>query len=80
MKTVNIQEAKTHLSRLVEDAARGEDIILTKNGRPRARLSALTHDPRPRRLGGWLGRVQIPEDFDAEDERIIALFGGDPEA
>jgi antitoxin (DNA-binding transcriptional repressor) of toxin-antitoxin stability system len=80
MKSVNIQEAKTHLSRLVEEAASGEEIIVTKNGRPRARISALQHDPRPRRLGGWAGRARIAEDFDAPDERIIELVEGDPES
>lgn len=79
MKSVNIQEAKTHLSRLVEEAAAGEEIIVTKNGRPRARISAVTYDPRPRHLGGWVGRVQITADFDEEDERIIELFEGDPD-
>lgn len=74
MRTVNIQDAKTHLSRLVEEAARGEGIIVTKHGRPLARLCALSFDPRPRRLGGWKERVRIAPDFDAEDARIVAMF------
>lgn len=79
VKTVSIQEAKTHLSRLVEEAAAGEEIVVTKHGRPRARLSGLVHDPRPRRLGGWAGRARVAADFDADDERITRLFEGDPE-
>lgn len=74
---VNIYEAKTHLSDLVERAAGGEDIIIAKAGSPRVRLVAI-HAPRQRRSpGGWEGRVQLTSDFDTVDEDIAALFRGD---
>ncbi len=78
MKTVNIQQAKTQLSRLVEEAAAGETVIVTKNGKPRAVISALKLDPRRRRLGGWSGKARfLSDDFDAEDPRIVEWFNSD---
>jgi len=62
--TVNIQEAKTQLSRLVDRAAGGEEIVVARNGRPVARLVALEALPR-RRRGGWArGQITIGADFD----------------
>jgi prevent-host-death family protein len=61
----NLYEAKTSLSRLVDRAARGEEIILAKAGKPLAKLVPFHQAPRPRRPGGWEGRVRISEDFDA---------------
>ena len=55
MRTVNIHHAKTHLSRLVEDAAGGEEIVIAKHNRPVARLVALEASARPRVPGGWEG-------------------------
>ena len=80
MRTINIHEAKTHLSRLVEDAARGETFVIAKAGRPMVKVSAL--DPtteRPiRRLGFMLGELSVPDDFDRMGEVDIAgLFEGD---
>jgi prevent-host-death family protein len=74
---VNIYEAKTHLSDLVERAAGGEDIIIAKAGSPRVRLVAIQAPRRPRSPGGWEGRVQLASDFDTVDEDIAALFRGD---
>ncbi len=75
---VNIYEAKTHLSDLVERAAGGEDIIIAKAGSPRVRLVAIQAPRRPRSPGGWEGRVQLASDFDNVDEHITALFLGEP--
>ena len=77
MRTVNIHAAKTQLSRLVEDAAKGEEIVIAKAGKPVARLVPLA-DARPkRRLGGLAGKVQIPEDFDAPlPDDILDSFEG----
>ncbi len=73
---VNIYEAKTHLSDLVERAAGGEDIVIAKAGSPRVRLVAV-HPPRAARTpGGWEGRVELAADFDAVDKDIAALFRG----
>lgn len=60
---VNLYEAKTLLSRLVERAAAGEEIIIAKSGRPRARLVALAGPADPRRQGGWEGKAWIAEDL-----------------
>jgi prevent-host-death family protein len=65
LRTINIHAAKTQLSRLVDDAARGEEIVIAKAGKPVARLLALAEARLKRRLGGLAGKVQIPEDFDA---------------
>lgn len=62
MKTVNIQAAKTHLSRLVEEAVAGEEIVLAKAGRPLVRLQPVASDPRPRRLGGLRGQIREAPD------------------
>ena len=61
----NLYEAKTALSELVERAARGEEIIIGKAGRPMAKLVAVTAPQRRRKPGGWKGRVRIGRDFDA---------------
>jgi len=60
----NMHEAKTHLSRLAERAAGGEEIVIARNGRPLARLVAIPERP-PRRLGLARGAIHIGEDFDA---------------
>ena len=60
----NMHDAKTHLSRLAERAAGGEEILIARNGRPVARLVPLEDSRPPRRLGLWKGKVQISEDFD----------------
>ena len=74
MKIVNIQAAKTHLSRLVEEAAAGEEIILAKAGKPIARLVSFQKSLAPRRAGAWKGKVKIAPDFDASDKKILRLF------
>jgi prevent-host-death family protein len=61
---VNLYEAKTHLSDLVERAARGEAIVIAKAGVPKCRLTAMAARPR-RKPGGWEGKVRIGDDFDA---------------
>jgi prevent-host-death family protein len=64
-RPVNIHEAKTHFSRLVERAANGEEIIIARAGRPLARLVPLASASRPRRLGLLRGRIRISANFDA---------------
>lgn len=78
----NLYEAKTALSKLVERAACGEEIVIAKAGRPLARLVAFERAARPRRPGGWEGRVWIAEDFDAPlpDDLLAAFEGRDEEA
>lgn len=65
MKTVNIHEAKTHLSRLVARAEEGEEIVIAKAGRPVAKLTGLPRTGRKRPLGTARGMIVIRADFDA---------------
>jgi prevent-host-death family protein len=76
MKTVNIQAAKTHLSRLVDEAVAGKDIVLAKAGKPMVRLTPVQPDNSPRKPGVWKGKVRMAKDFNAEDEEVTALFEG----
>jgi prevent-host-death family protein len=79
VRTINIHEAKTHLSRLVDEAAKGEPFIIAKAGKPVVKVMALEtpSGSQIRRLGFLAGQITVPEDFDrmgsAEIER---LFGG----
>ena len=61
---VNIHQAKTHLSRLVEDVASGNEVLIAKGGRPMARLVPLGRDETPRRPGLLKGKLRISDDFD----------------
>lgn len=77
MQTVNIHAAKTQFSRLVDDAAGGEEIIIAKAGKPVARLVPLVTRERPpkRRLGSLTGKAIIPPDFDAPlSDAVIDTF------
>jgi prevent-host-death family protein len=79
MRTVNIHEAKTHLSRLVERAAQGEEFIIAKAGKPLVKVvpvdAAVTQGVR---LGFLAGEISIPDDFDVMGrEQIEQLFRGD---
>ena len=71
MRTVNIHAAKTQLSRLVEAAAAGEEIIIAKAGKPVARLCPLAEPKRRRVLGRLRGKFVVPDDFDTMDEEEI---------
>ena len=77
MRTVNIHEAKTQLSRLVEAAARGESFVIAKAGRPMVKVVPLdvpAADAR-RRLGFLAGQAEVPDDFDRMGaDEIAALF------
>jgi prevent-host-death family protein len=64
IRTINIHEAKTHLSRFVEQAAAGAEIVIAKAGRPRARLIAYAPASKPRRPGSMKGRIRVRSDFD----------------
>ncbi|NDJ56842.1 type II toxin-antitoxin system prevent-host-death family antitoxin [Enterobacteriaceae bacterium 4M9] len=80
MKVVNIHEAKTHLSRLVEMAAQGESFIIARAGKPLVKVTALgvPESGQEQRLGFMAGAIHIPEDFDQmAAKKIEALFGGE---
>jgi prevent-host-death family protein len=67
MATINIHEAKTHLSRLIERVNAGEEIVIGKAGKPVAKLVPYTEPNEPRKLGGWQGRVWLAPDWDSEE-------------
>jgi prevent-host-death family protein len=75
MGMVNIYEAKTNLSRLVDQASAGEEIIIARAGKPVARLVALAPELGPRPLGKFKGQFPVPDDFDTMfEEEIRAMF------
>jgi prevent-host-death family protein len=77
MRTVNIHAAKTQLSRLVDAAAAGEEIIIAKAGKPVARLGPLVGPQPRRRLGVLAGKLSVTEDFDAPlPDEVIEAFEG----
>lgn len=79
-RIVNVYEAKTRLSELVERAARGEEIVIAKAGTPRARLVPLPAAKTPRVPGGWEGNVWVADDFDEPlPPDTLAGFGGEAE-
>jgi prevent-host-death family protein len=65
MTTVNIHQAKTHLSRLLEQVQAGRPVLIAKSGRPVARLVPLADAPQPKRLGLLKGRLAVPAGFNA---------------
>jgi prevent-host-death family protein len=78
MRTVNIHEAKTHLSRLIEGAAQGEPFIIAKAGKPMVKVVALDApaQSQTRRLGFLAGEIAVPDDFDTMGgSEIEKLFG-----
>jgi len=76
MKQVNVHQAKTHLSRLIDDVEAGEEVILAKAGKPVARLSPIGQRRR-RKLGLLDGQLRIPDDFNAPlPDDMVAVFEG----
>jgi prevent-host-death family protein len=74
---VSIYEAKTHLSHLVDRALRGEQVVITRHGRPVAQLVAAAPPRPPRRLGTLRGKIRVAADFDAPlPDDLLALFEG----
>jgi prevent-host-death family protein len=79
MKTVNIHQAKTHLSKLIEEASKGEAFVIAKAGKPVVKVTALSAPTgsQVRRLGFMAGQISVPDDFDRMGkEDIERIFGG----
>lgn len=75
-RTVNLHAAKTHLSRLVEEAVNGEEIIIARAGRPAVRLVPVTNTRRRRGFGADKGRISVSRDFDAPlPDAVLRAFG-----
>jgi prevent-host-death family protein len=80
MRTINIHEAKTHLSRLVEEAAKGDSFVIAKAGKPLVKVTSLDAPSAGeiRRLGFLTGEISVPDDFDRMGSAEIGqLFDGD---
>jgi prevent-host-death family protein len=77
MTQVNIYEAKTHLSKYVEQAESGEEVIIARGGRPVAKLTAIAPGKRRVRFGVLKGKVRVADDFDAPlADDVLAGFEG----
>ena len=76
MQIVNIHEAKTQLSKLIEKTKKGEDVVIGKAGKPVAKLIAYKGESKPRNLGVWKGKVFVPDNFNDEDSEINEMFYG----
>jgi prevent-host-death family protein len=78
MRTVNIHEAKTQLSKLIDEAVRGEPFVIATAGKPLVKVVALDAPASPQRLGFLKGQLAVPDDFDRMgEEEIPRLFGVD---
>lgn len=76
MVTINIHEAKTQLSKLVDRAAKGETFVIARAGKPLVKVTAIDAPAAPQRLGFMKGEIAVPDDFDRMGEVEIAdLFG-----
>lgn len=77
METVNIYDAKTRLSQLVDKAASGEDVVVSRNGKPLVRITRLAAPKRQIKYGVLKGRIQVAKDFDAPlPAEVLARFEG----
>jgi prevent-host-death family protein len=79
MEIANIHEAKSQLSKLIEHAMNGEEVVIAKAGQPMVRLVPIQADDSPRVGGQWQGRVRIADDFDVLPDDIAAAFGIEPQ-
>ncbi|MBM2826520.1 MAG: prevent-host-death protein [Dehalococcoidia bacterium] len=78
MVIVNMHDAKTHLSKLVDQAVKGESFVIAKAGKPMVKVTALEAPAAPQRLGFLAGEIAVPEDFDRMGEaEIAALLGNE---
>lgn len=77
METINIHEAKTHLSRIVEQVAAGNDVLIAKAGKPMVKMVSIKTAKTAIRFGVLKGTIRVPEDFDEPlPESVLAHFGG----
>ncbi len=77
MHIVNIHDAKTHFSKLVESAMNGEETIIARSGKPVAKLVPISREKKKRRLGVLKGKIKISEDFDTPlPDDILNSFEG----
>ncbi|MCG3198934.1 MAG: type II toxin-antitoxin system Phd/YefM family antitoxin [Candidatus Omnitrophica bacterium] len=79
MRVTNVHEAKTHLSRLLDQVSNGEEVVIGKAGKPIARLVPYQPPKKERRLGLLRGQIWMAEDFDELPEDILKTFYGESE-
>jgi prevent-host-death family protein len=80
MAVVNVHEAKTHLSRLLERVKAGEEIVIGKSGKPIAKIVPFMPKAGPRKPGFWKGKIKIEKNFDHPlPEEIMRVFRGEGE-
>ncbi|QJE74693.1 type II toxin-antitoxin system prevent-host-death family antitoxin [Aerophototrophica crusticola] len=81
MRTVNLSQADSHLASLVDEALAGEDVVITRGGRPVVRLvpvGATDEQPRKRQFGQWAGRIKVHDNFDDPlPEEMMRTFRGE---
>jgi antitoxin (DNA-binding transcriptional repressor) of toxin-antitoxin stability system len=77
MRTIGLFDAKTHLSGLVEALAEGREdlVVISRRGKPAARLTAISRSSAAKRIGVARGRVRVPDDIDRPNAAVAALFG-----
>lgn len=76
MQLVNIHQAKTQLSKLLDQVVAGQEVVIARHGKPVAKLSSVAGDLPPRRPGALKGKIWIADDFDAFDGELEHLFYG----
>ena len=74
MQMINIHQAKTNLSKLIQKTLNGEDIVIAKAGKPVAKLIAYKEKLKPRKPGLWKGKIWMSDDFNDEDPEINKMF------
>jgi len=77
MLVTNIYEAKTHLSKLLDQVQHGEEVIIGKAGKPIAKLIPYTAKRKNRKPGSLKGKIKIAKDFDELPEEMLKAFGGE---
>jgi prevent-host-death family protein len=75
MSTTNIHDAKSQLSKLIEEAEKGEEVIIARAGKPVAKIIAYKVDEGDRKGGDWKGKITIAKDFDVLPDEIASAFG-----
>lgn len=74
MKTINIYDAKTRLSSILQEVLDGEDIVIAKNGEPLVQLVPYKSKSKKRPLGKYKGQIKMSDDFDSLPEEVLSLF------
>ena len=77
-RSINIHEAKTHLSRIIEEVAAGKEVVIAKAGKPMARLVPLAPAVKPKKFGTLKGKIHVPDNFnDPLSDEVLESFGFD---